>query len=135
MATVSKRLSKTAVKRPASSTPRSSAKSKPFLRFHHDDELRTRTLAVLLTLEQSPDPAQHRVALAEVVVELTNTGMDCYFMQPLKLSGAGFILQQSANLGMAGALRVIGPVIRNIIGRMDKPQLLSVCGSIRQFMR
>ena len=132
-------MAKTAVKRPAASMPRPSvkpgAKSKPFLRFHHDYELRTRTLAVLLTLEQSPDPAKHRVALAEVVVELTDTGMDCYFMQPLKLSGAGFVLQQSANLGMAGVLKVIGPVIRGIIGRMDEPQLLSVCGSIRQFMR
>jgi hypothetical protein len=29
---------------------------------------------------------------------------------------------------------VMGSVIRNIIGRMDGPQLLSVCGSIRQLM-
>jgi hypothetical protein len=60
--------------------------------------------------------------------------MDYYFMKPLKLAKVGFIVQQSANLGLAGAQQVMGSVIRNIIGRMDQPQLLSVCGSIRQLM-
>jgi hypothetical protein len=64
-------------------------------------------------------------------VELTNSGMDYYFMKPLKLAKAGFIVQQSANMGMAGTQQVMGSVIRNIIGSMDAPQLLSVCGSIR----
>jgi len=67
-------------------------------------------------------------------VELTNSGLDYYFMKPLKLAKAGFIVQQSANLGLAGAQQVMGSVIRNIIGRMDRPQLLSVRGSIRQLM-
>ncbi len=60
--------------------------------------------------------------------------MDYYFMKPLKLAKAGFILQQSANLGLAGAEQVVGTVIRNIIERMDRPQLLSVCGYIRRLM-
>ena len=55
-------------------------------------------------------------------------------IQPLKQAKPGFIVEQSASLGMAGALQVIGSVVRNIIGRMDKPQLLSVSASIRQFM-
>lgn len=67
-------------------------------------------------------------------MELTNSGMDYYFMKPLKLAKAGFIVQQSANLGLAGVQQVMGAVIRNIVGRMDNPQLLSVCGSIRQLM-
>jgi len=60
--------------------------------------------------------------------------MDYYFMQPLKLAKTGFIVEQSANLGLAGARQVMGSVIRNIVGRMDRPQLLSVCGYIRQLM-
>lgn len=133
----SKHLSKPEVKRPAPSRPRPGpgTKSKPFLRFYHSDELRTRTLQVLSALEQSSDPAEHRNALADIVVELTNTGMDYYFLRPLKLAKVGLILQQSAKLGMAGATQVIGSVIRTIIGRMDKPQLLSVCASIRELMR
>ena len=36
---------------------------------------------------------------------------------------------------MVGVQQVIGTVIRNIIGRMDGPQLLSIGHSLRQFMR
>ena len=47
----------------------------------------------------------------------------------------GFIIQQSANIGMAATLQVFGTVIRNVIGRMGHVQLLSVSSSIRGFMR
>ncbi|MBL0143722.1 MAG: hypothetical protein IPP91_16840 [Betaproteobacteria bacterium] len=105
------------------------------MRFFYSEDLHARALAVLSSLEKSKDPAQHRDDLADVVVEMTNAGMDYYFMKPLKQSKAGFIVQQSARVGMAGALQVLGTVIRNIIVRMDGPQLLSVCGSIRHLMQ
>ncbi len=111
------------------------AASRPFLRFHHSDALRAKTLAVLGKLERAEDAARHRDALADVVVELTNSGLDDYFMRPLKLAKAGFVVQQSANIGMAGAQKVMATVIRQVIGRMEHPQLLSVCSSIRQFMK
>jgi len=63
-----------------------------------------------------------------------NSGMDYYFMKPLKLAKAGFISEQSASLGMTGVQQVMGSVIRQIIGRMESPQLLSVCSSIRRLM-
>jgi hypothetical protein len=135
IATSSKRSSASRGKRTArqSSEP-SGLTSRPFLRFYHSEGLRKKTLSVLSTLEQAEDATAHREALADVVVELTNSGLDYYFMKPLKLAKAGFIVQQSANLGLAGAQQVMGSVIRNIIGRMDRPQLLSVRGSIRQLM-
>ena len=105
------------------------------MRFSHSEALRTKTLDVLTTLEQSDDPTAHRGALAKLVVELNDVGMKFYFMEPLKLAKPGFLVEQSANLGMAGAIQVIGSVVRKIIGRMEAPQLLSVCASIRQLMR
>jgi len=56
-------------------------------------------------------------------------------MKPLKDAKAGFVLQQSAKLGMAGVQQVMATVIRQVVGRMEAPQLLSVCSSIREFMR
>jgi hypothetical protein len=108
--------------------------AKPFLRFYHSAGLRKETLSVLSALERAQDATDHREALADIVVELTNSGMDYYFMKPLKLVKAGFIVEQSANLGLVGAQQVMGSVIHNIIGRMDRPQLLFVCGYIRQLM-
>lgn len=67
-------------------------------------------------------------------MELTASGMDYFFMGPLRLAKPGFVVEQSARLGLAGVLQVMGPVVRQVIGRMKEPQLVSVCGSIRQFM-
>ena len=117
-------------KRPAKAAP----PAKPFLRFYHSEVLRAKTLAVLTAVEQAKDPRQHRGALAEVVVELTDSGMDYFYLRPLKIAKAGFFTEQSANLGLATTTRVMASVIRNIIGGMDNPQLLSVCGYIRQLM-
>ena len=112
----------------------SGSPSQPFLRFYHSEALRKKTLSLLGTIEQAEDAAVHCDALANLVVELTNSGLDYYFMKQLKLAKPGFLVEQSANLGMAGVQQVMGSVIRQIIGRMDSPQLLSVCGSIRRLM-
>lgn len=135
MATSSKRPPKPAAKARASAPSKTAAKALPFLRFYHSEALRTKTLAVLTALENSSDPIEHRDALAKLVVELNDAGMDYCFMRPLKLAKPGFIVEQSASLGMAGALQVMGSVVRNIIGRMGNPQLLSVCASIRELIR
>jgi len=111
-----------------------SEQPEPFLRFYHSKALRRNSLALLRTIEQAEDATTHRDALADLVAELTNSGMDYYYMQPLQLAKAGFVVQQSARLGLAGVQQVMGSVIRGIIGRMDRPQLLSVCGSIRKLM-
>ncbi len=106
----------------------------PFLRFYHTDNLRTKTLTVLSTVEQAKDRTRHRNALAGIVVELTNSGMDYYFLRPLRLAKVGFIVEQSANVGMTGVTQLLGSVIYNVIGHMDNAQLLTVCNHIRQLM-
>jgi hypothetical protein len=135
MATPSKRLSPSKGKQSPRLPPAAPAtRSKPFLRFYHSEALRKKTLSLLSSLEQAQDAAAHRDALADLVVELTNAGLDYYFMKQLKLAKPGFVVEQAANIGMAGAQQVMGSVIRQVIGRMSSAQLLSVCGSIRQLM-
>lgn len=94
-----------------------------------------KTLAVLTAIEKAEDGKQHRDALADIVAELTDSGLEYYFVRPLKLAKAGFFAEQSANLGIGAAKRVFGSVIHNIIGHMDNPQLISVCSYIRQLMK
>lgn len=108
---------------------------RPFLRVHHSEALRQRTLAVLAELESAEDATSCREALANLVVEMTRDGLDGFFLVPLKHAKTGFIVEQSAHLGMAGVQQVMGSVIRNVIGHMDHVQLLSVSSSIRGFMR
>lgn len=115
-------------------TDSDSPASQPFMRFYLPDSLHAKTLKILATIEQAKDSTQHRNTLSDLVMELTNSGMDYYFMKPLRLAKAGFVVEQSATVGMAGATRVLGSVIYGIIGRMDKTQLLTVCSHIRQLM-
>jgi len=118
--------------RPDGRSGKTKQPSKPFLRFYHSESLRTKTLGVLHDIETAKDRKPYRNALADVVVELTESGMDYFFLRPLKIAEAGFMTQQSANLGMAATTSVLGSVIRNVIGRMDERQLLVICGYIRQ---
>ena len=137
MATSSRRASpaaKRAAAPPKGKTSSKSSATKPFIRFYHAEALRTKTLSLLTTIEDAEDPTRYRDALSNLVMELTNSGMDYYFIRSLKLAKPGFIVEQSANLGLAGVQQVMGSVVRQIIGRMDGPQLLSVTGSIRQLM-
>ena len=130
-------------RRPAAKSPQSTkiapaasgSSTKPFLRFYHSDALRKKTLAVITSLESARDPTVHRGALADIAVELTNGGLDYFFLQPLKVARAGFMVEQSASLGMTGVQQLMGSVIRNVVGRMTGAQLLSVGKSLRQFMR
>ena len=108
--------------------------AKPFLRFYHSKSLRANTLAVLTTLEQAKDCTRYSNALSEIVLELTDSGLEYYFLRPLKLANVGFVVEQSAQLGMGSVKRVMAPVIRNIIGHMNAQQLLTVCQHIRQLM-
>jgi hypothetical protein len=104
----------------------------PSIRFYHSDDLRARTLALLATLEQPRDDPRHRDALTNLVLELLDAGTDYYFLRPLKLAQAGFVAEQTARLGLDSVRRAMSPVIRSIIGRLDKRQLIVVCGHIRQ---
>lgn len=107
---------------------------RPFLRFHHSHELRVKTLQVLDSVEGADKPSACSAQLTALVLELTENGMEQYFLQPLKATQANFVVQQSASIGLSGVQKLMGGVIRNILARMDDRQLLSVCGSIRQFM-
>jgi hypothetical protein len=108
--------------------------TKPFMRFHQTPALRKKTLEVLAAVEGAESACAHSAQLAALVLELTDSGLDQFFVQSLKAAKASFVVQQSAALGLVGVQKVMGTVIRNVLGRMSDQQLLSVCGSIRQFM-
>jgi hypothetical protein len=97
--------------------------------------LRVKTISVLKAVENAEDAREHRNALADVVVDLTDSGMEYFFLRPLKIAGTGFLTQRTASLGMSATTSVLGSVIRNVVGNMDSPQLLSVCKYIRQLMK
>jgi hypothetical protein len=129
-----KAAAKPAVKKSAPSAPKATTKvsTEPSLRFHHSKALRTKTNAVLDALEATPEHPKHGESLADLVNELIEAGMDYYFLQALKKAQVGFVTEQSARLGMSGAVKLISSVSRKFIVRMDKDQLLVVATHIRE---
>lgn len=115
--------------------PKGSATGLPSLRFYHSKALRARTLSVLEALETTGDATDHRDALAEVVLELTEAGLTYYFIKPVQAAKVGFMAEKTTKLGIAGILRVMGPVARRVIGGMSADQLLSVSAHIRHLMK
>jgi hypothetical protein len=132
---------KAAAKTPATVHPKPTAAIKrstapattePCLRFRYSKALRAKTQAMLAALEASPDDVKHRDAVADLVAELTEVGMDYYYLRALRLAQVGFVAEQSARLGMSGATRIISSVCRKFIERMDKEQLLIVARHLRE---
>ena len=106
--------------------------AEPSLRFHHSRELRARTIAVLDALEATPDHPRHGESMADLVNELIEAGMDYYFLRALRKAQVGFVTEQSARLGMSGAVKLISSVSRKFIVRMNKDQLPVVASHIRE---
>jgi hypothetical protein len=117
----------------ATKTPaaRTAAAQEPSLRFYHSKALRKRTDTVLSALEAAPEKPQNADAVADLVAELVEAGMDYYFLVPLKQAEVGFLKEQSARLGMTGAVTLINSVSRKFIVRMDADQLLVFASHIR----
>lgn len=110
------------------------AKAKPSLRFFHSAALRARTNKLLTAIEHDEDPTRHASELAALVASLSEAGLDYYYLRPLELAKVGFVARQTANLGMAGALRIMSPMIRSILGGADGGQLRIISRHIRQLM-
>ncbi|MEY2920943.1 MAG: hypothetical protein RL261_2248 [Pseudomonadota bacterium] len=108
------------------------AAAEPSLRFHYSESLRVKTHAVLDALEAAPGHPGHADAMAGVVGELIDAGMDFYFMRALRQADVGFVAEQTARVGMSGALTVVSSMCRKYIVRMSSVQLLVVARHIRE---
>ena len=106
----------------------------PSLRGVYPAPLRKRTLALVDAIERDEDALVHTTPFGDVLVELTEVGMGYFFLSPLERAKAGFVVRQGAELGMSGALRVMAPVIRTLIGRLDAEQLRVVGLFVREIL-
>ena len=123
---------KAPAKTPAKKSPQTNAAAEPSLRFYHSQALRKQTTAVLDALDTAPTQPQHAEALADLVAELVDVGLDYYFLRALQRAEVGFLTEQAARLGLSGAAKLINSVSRKFIVRMDAAQLQVVASHIRE---
>ncbi|MCC6145126.1 MAG: hypothetical protein IT368_15070 [Candidatus Hydrogenedentes bacterium] len=110
------------------------ATRKPSIRFYHSKALRNKTLKVLDAIDKDKDPTAHKGAFADLVVELSDIGMNYWFIQPLELAKMNIMVRQSARVGTASANRIVAPIVRGVVGRMDGRQLRTVAKFLRKHL-
>jgi serine phosphatase RsbU (regulator of sigma subunit) len=108
--------------------------ARPSLRFYHSAALRAKVQKVLHAVEDAPEPRVHVAELAAVVAELSEAGLDYYFLRALRQAKVNFVVLQAAGVGVSGALRLMNPVFRSALGTMDERQLRVVAEHIRHLM-
>jgi hypothetical protein len=86
-------------------------------------------------LKTPPADTRHGAAVAELVAELTQAGMDYYFLKALRRAQVGMLAEQSARLAMAGAVKLVSTVSRKYIVGMNQTQLLQVAAHMRDLSR
>jgi hypothetical protein len=129
--TAAKDVAPVPAKTPRTAKARATTPTGPSLRFYHSEVLREKTNTVLSALESQPGHPHHGEAIADLVTHLIEAGMDYYFLKPLKQAEVGFVAEQSARLGISGAVKLVSSISRKFIIRMDQSQLLVVASHIR----
>ena len=89
-------------------------------------ELMAEAQEALAAVREDPAEEANVETLLEVVLELTDRGMDFYYLEPLRRARVGTVTASAARLGIAAAGRSIPPIIRRVISSLDEEQLLSI---------
>jgi hypothetical protein len=106
----------------------------PSLRFRYPATLHAQVLEVLEALETADDATRHRGALSDVVLQLTEAGLDWYFVKAVRDAKVEYVAEQTTKVGLSSIRKVMGPVVRRVIGGMNHEQLRSAGGHIRGLM-
>lgn len=105
--------------------------AKPSMRFYHSAALRTRTEKLLAAIEQDGDPTGHARTLADLVVDLSEAGMEYYFLKPIRQAKLGVVAQKTAEFGTSGALRIMSPIVRTVLHGATAAQLRVIAEHMR----
>ncbi len=109
--------------------------AEPSLQFHYPAPLQKRADAVLSRIEGDDDATPQAGALSAVVLDLTEAGLDYYFLRAVEQAKFGFAARQASTFATAGALRLMSPLIGRVLASADSRQLRAVARHIRYLMK
>ena len=104
------------------------------LAFRISPELLARAEAALEAVRGDPTHPPHVKELVAVILELTDTGLDYYFLEPLRRVRIGTVGMSTARLGIAAAGRSIPPIVRRVLTSMDEEQILEIADFLDELL-
>ena len=102
--------------------------------FRISPDVLARAEAALEAVREDPGEEAGRAALLGVVLELTERGMDFYYLEPLRRARAGTVVTSAARLGIAAAGRGIPPIVRRVVSSLDDEQLLAIADFVDEIL-
>lgn len=106
----------------------------PRVAFSISPELGERVEAVIEKLRSDSIPKAHVGELVEVVLEMTEVGLEYYYLRPLEVAGVGMMLRSSAKLGIAAAGKSTPMIVRTVVGGMSNDQLLKIANFLDEIL-
>ncbi len=110
------------------------AKTSNRVAFCISSELMKRAEASVQSLRRDPEDPSHVKELVAVVLELTENGLDYYFLEPLRCARVGAMGMTTARLGIATAGRAISPLVRRVMSSLDEEQILSIADFVDELL-
>ena len=101
-------------------------KKREHLAFHVPQELRERAEAIIEKVRADETPKAHADELIEIIVELTHTGLNSYFLVPLQRVEVGALAMGTARVGVGAAGKSLPTLVRRVLGKMNDEQLREI---------
>jgi hypothetical protein len=64
-------------------------------------------------------------------MDLTEAGMDWYFLRAIRQARLGVVARKTAQFGMSGALRLMAPMVRTVLHGTTAAQLRAIAAHMR----
>lgn len=98
-------------------------------------ELATEARRLAARLRTHPRPRELAREGAEMVVRLTEAGLDGYFLRPAKELGLGAVALGTIRVGLATAARGIALVVRRLVGGLSDDELRRLADTFEDLIR
>lgn len=87
------------------------------------EELANNAAELIGRIREEGASRSHIDELFELIMALTESGIDFFFMEPLRRLRAGPVMMKVAQVGLSSTVKGIRMVIRNVLRKMDLKQI------------
>jgi len=102
--------------------------------FEIDKDQHAKVLAIVAALRDDPADREVVGGLIDLVLDLTDTGLNYFFLYPLELVGVSAIRRKGVEVALGTAARVLPSVVRSTVRSMDESQLLQLADFLEQMV-
>lgn len=99
------------------------------------DELRTRALTTVAELRERGKADKEAIdKLFELIVEMTDQGLDFFFLEPLRRLNAGSMMMGMARMGISSMLKGSKMVVHKVLKKLDDRSLAAILDFIEEII-